>query len=207
VIDGLDEVATAERPGAVADAQHVVVAVPAPGPEAFCASMHRKLVGALYLYLGDADVAAELAQDTAVRIVEHWPRVRGMDNPGGWAYRVAFNLARSRLRRGLAERRAHARADQHGEDQASTSTETFDPADALAVRQAVVALPRRQRQAVVLRYFADLTVDQVADAMGCRPGTVKAHLHQALASLRASGLAIDDDEPTPTEPRTRRSPT
>lgn len=159
-----------------------------------CRRLHPRLVGALRLYLGDQGLAEELAQDALVRLVEHRGDLASIERPDAWAYRVAFNLARSRLRRLGAERRAVAR---RGPD--PTEATAPDLAAALAVRRALEHLPRRQRQAVVLRFYADLPVAEVAAAMGCRPGTAKAHLHQALAALRLAGLADDDDLTTSEE--------
>lgn len=180
---------------------HELFTVVSAGPDAFCCALHPKLVRSLRLYLGDHELAQELAQDALVRVIERWPQVSAMEHPEAWTYRVAFNLAHSRLRRRLAERRAHARAGA-----AHRSSGDDDVAEVLAVRAAVAALPPRQRQAVILRYFSDLTNAQAAGAMGCRPGTVKAHLHQAVAALRGAGLGSDttglqdiDAPTTPTE--------
>lgn len=155
-----------------------------------CRRLHPRLVGSLRLYLGDRGLAEELAQDALVRLVERSASVTSMERPDAWAYRVAFNLARSRLRRLGAERRATAKA---GPD--PTEARTEDVAARVAVHRALALLPPRQRQAVVLRYFADLPLAEVAAAMSCRPGTVKAHLHQAVAALRLAGLADDSDDP------------
>lgn len=177
---------------AVTRALEVAVTDPVPvavGPDDFCRQLHPRLVGSLRLYLGDPSVAEELAQDALVRVIERWPEVSAMAAPEAWTYRVAFNLATSRLRRRMAERRAQQRDGAR-----PAASWNVDVAEVLAVRSAVAALPPRQRQAVVLRFYGDLTLHQVADAMGCRPGTVKAHLHQALARLRAEGLADPDDE-------------
>jgi RNA polymerase sigma factor (sigma-70 family) len=84
-------------------------------------------------------------------------------------YRVAINLTNSWLRRRMAERRARARLGAR----AAGAHLDPDPADAVAIRRAVAALPRRQRTALVLRYYADLPVAEVAALMGCAPGTVK----------------------------------
>jgi RNA polymerase sigma-70 factor (sigma-E family) len=146
---------------------------------AFCRSMHPRLVGALALHCGDRDVAEELAQETLARVWERWSSVSVMDSPASWTYRVGFNLAASRFRRRAAERRAHARAG-HPDDHVP------DPAAAVAVRDAVAALPPRQRAAVVLRYFADLSVDDTASVLGCAPGTVKSLTSQAITALRAT---------------------
>ena len=173
----------------VADVERVVT-----GPDDLCRRMHPKLVGALRLYLGDLDLATELAQEALVRVIERWPQVSTMDQPEAWTYKVAFNLARSRLRRRLAERRAHDRSGPPADEAAGP-----DLADALAVRTAIAGLPPRQRQAIVLRYFGDLPLAAVADAMGCKPGTVKAHLHQAVAALRTAGLT-DLDDPRDVDP-------
>ena len=147
-------------------------------PSAFCRELHPRLVGALALHTGDRDVAAELAQETLARVWERWSTVERHEAPEAWAFRVAFNLAASRYRRRAAERRAHGRLAP-----ASIAHEP-DAADALAVRAAVADLPPRQRAALVLRYFADLSVEQTAEALGCRPGTVKSLTNQAIASLR-----------------------
>lgn len=174
--------------------EHGAVRLPeatASSPDDFCRRIHPKLAGALRLYLGETDQADELAQDALVRVIERWPQVRVMDNPEGWAYRVAFNLARSRLRRRLAERRAHERAGR-----APATSWNVDVASVLSVRAAVAALPPRQRQAVVLRYYVDLPLAAIAEAMGCADGTVKAHLHQALNRLRAADLVESDPDPT-----------
>lgn len=59
-----------------------------------------------------------------------------------------------------------------------------DEADRLAVRAAVADLPERQRAALVLRYYVDLPVAEVADVLGCAPGTVKSLTHKAVEGLR-----------------------
>lgn len=172
----------------VGDLDEPAVVAPGVTVDELCRRVHPRLVGALRLYLGDVEVARELAQDALVRVVERAPEVTAMARPDAWAFRVAFNLARSRLRRIGAERRAHARSGP-----SPSEAVPVDVAGAVAVRRALALLPPRQRQAVVLRYYADLSLEEVARAMGCRPGTVKAHLHQALAALRGAGLTDSQD--------------
>jgi RNA polymerase sigma factor (sigma-70 family) len=151
---------------------------------AFCRAEHPRLVGMLGLYCRDRYVAEELAQDTIVRVIGDWSRVRRHESPSAWAHRVAINLANSHLRRRLAERRALRRlsrrpvAAQHDPD---TPT-------ALAVRAVVAGLPRRERAVVVLRYFADFSVREVADLLGMPEGTVKTVTARALAGMRTAGL-------------------
>jgi RNA polymerase sigma-70 factor (sigma-E family) len=149
------------------------------GLDDFCRREHPRLVGALTLHCGDAHVAAELAQEALARACDRWEQVRGMDAPGAWVHRVALNLASSWFRRRAAERRAAARV-------AAGQVEDLGPdrADVLAVRAALAGLPPRQRTALVLRYYSDLSVEQTAGAMGCAPGTVKSLTSQALAALR-----------------------
>jgi RNA polymerase sigma-70 factor (sigma-E family) len=157
---------------------------------AFCRREHRRLVGLLALYVGDRAVAEELAQDTLVRVCEQWPKVRQMSSPTGWTSRVAMNLASSRWRRLSAERRATIR---HGAP--ADRSDDVDTAATLAVRASVAALPPRQKQALVLRYYADLSLAEVAGAMGCPVGTVKSLLSRATTTLRdEAGLTENHQE-------------
>jgi RNA polymerase sigma factor (sigma-70 family) len=152
---------------------------------AFCEREHPRLVGLLALYVGDVQVAEELAQDTLVRVCQHWPRVRRMADPTAWSTRVGLNLARSMFRRHAAGRRALAR---HG---AADEAPTADTSAVIAVRTAVSELPPRMREAVIHRYFLGRSVAETAGAMGCAEGTVKALVHKAVRALRAAGLADD----------------
>jgi RNA polymerase sigma-70 factor (sigma-E family) len=153
----------------------------------FCRSEHPRLVGTLSLYTGDADLAEELAQEALVRVCQHWSRVGRLESPGGWAHRVAINLANSSFRSRAAKQRATARLQA-----AQTDPDSIDVTDAVAVRRAVAALPDRQRTALVLRYFADFPVSEVAGLMGCPEGTVKTLTFEAIRSLRRAGLAVTE---------------
>jgi RNA polymerase sigma-70 factor (ECF subfamily) len=155
------------------------------GAEEFCLLLWPRLAASMAYLTGDAGAGEDLAQEALIRACARWRRVARLDNPEAWTYRVAINLARSRHRRREAERRAYAQLPP------STGVVTDGMADALAVRAAVVALPDRMRAALVLRYFADLPVDAVAEIMDCAPGTVKSLTSQAIEQLRAV-IAIDD---------------
>lgn len=158
----------------------------------FCRAEHPRLVGALTLLTGDRMVAEELAQETLVRVSARWGRVRQLESPGGWAHRVAINLARSRWRRRLAERRAHVR---RGPD--PVVTEDPDAAEAETVRAAVAALPERQRTAIVLRYFLDLSAAEAAERMGTSDTAVRALTSRAASTLRerlGRPIRLDEEE-------------
>lgn len=161
----------------------------AEGPEEFCDAVRGRLVGALALTTDDRAVAEELAQEALMRAWQRWDQVSRLDSPEAWTVRVGLNLATSWHRRRQAEWRANRR---------STVAEDYggnDSADALAVRQAVAALPQRQRAVIVARFFLGYDVATTAEVLRCAEGTVKATTHQAIDRLRNVGLVDEVEVP------------
>jgi RNA polymerase sigma-70 factor (ECF subfamily) len=154
---------------------------------AFCQRLRPRLVGTLSLLSGDAGVAEELSQEALARAWSNWSLLRDLEEPAAaaWVFRTAANLASSWRRRRAAERRA---VERFAGREAGTRGDP-DPADAVTIRREVASLPRRMRTALVLRYYADLPVAQVAQVMGCSPGTVKSLTSKAVNALR-TGMAI-----------------
>jgi RNA polymerase sigma-70 factor (sigma-E family) len=141
----------------------------------FCGRLHPRLVGAMTLYCGDPAAAEDFAQEALARAFKDWEKVSRLDSPDAWVFRVAMNLAHSWYRR-----------SRHREEAAPVSMAAVPPEDALALRQAVNGLPRRQRQAVVLRFYLDWSVAQTAAALGIADGTVRALTAQAVKTLQTT---------------------
>lgn len=146
--------------------------------EGFVSESSSKLVGAMFLIVGDRGVAEDIVQETFARAYLNWRKLWPEGNPAGWAYRVAVNLAASWRRRLFRERRMLSRLGP------TTTTpgpeELIDP----DLQRLIVSLPLRQRQAVALHYGLGLSLEEVAVAMGCKVGTVKSSLHSARERLR-----------------------
>ncbi len=157
--------------------------------ELFCSREYPKIRGALHLYVGNEGVAAELVQETFVRVCRDWHRVSVMAQPGAWAHRVAMNLANSWFRRRKAERRAQQR------DEATVGRrESIDPSTPPAVIAALRELRPQDRAVLVLRFYADLTLGEVADALGIPEGTAKTRARHGIARLRTMGILDEDEE-------------
>ena len=163
------------------DQDHAVTRPDGPHADAagFCAAEYPQLVRALSLYVGDADLAEELAQEALLRACRRWGKVSQLESPGGWTWRVSVNLANSHFRRRQAARRARQRLDR------ATAHFDSDGADAVAVRQAVASLPARQCSALVLRHVLDLSAPDTAVRMGISADAVRSLTKRATATLRA----------------------
>ena len=146
----------------------------------FCEVQHPRLVGALTLFTGDADLAQDLTQDTLARLWRDWSRVRAADSPEAYAYKAGINVAKNHFRWRMSSRRREQLSAQTQRD----AHDDGDTATALAVREAVAALPTKKRTALVLRYFAYLSVAQTAEVMGVPENTVKTLTRRALLDLR-----------------------
>jgi RNA polymerase sigma-70 factor (sigma-E family) len=147
------------------------------------------------LLIGDAAAAEEIVSEAFLRTFAGWWRIRRPEQAQWYLRRTVVNLCRSRQRRGRVEDRSN-RITWAAEREA---TEPGPGDEARSVLDAVAALPRRQREAVVLRYYEDLTEAEVAAALGCSLGTAKSQLSKARQSLGrqlAPELAGDDDAPT-----------
>ena len=139
---------------------------------------------------GSDDLARELTQDALVRAYAAWPRVR---REGAVAYtrRIIINRRVSTWRR-------TSREEPHNPNDAGLDTPVVADGGATERRDEVVrllaALPERQRKVVVLRYYVDLSEQQVADMMGISVGTVKSSASRGLASLRQHSILTEGTE-------------
>jgi RNA polymerase sigma factor (sigma-70 family) len=169
---GAVEAAVAQE---IAPDAHIARVEVADGFTRFYDESRNRVARGLALTLGDVDLAEEAADEAMARAYERWPHVRSLDNPGGWAYRVGLNWARSVLRR----RRLRG---QELYDPGSTELPAMvDP----AVHRALAELDVNHRAVIVCRFFLDWSVEDTAAALGTRPGTVKSRLHRATNQLRA----------------------
>ncbi len=125
--------------------------------------------------LGNPEAARDIAQETLARALVRWATLSG--DPTPWVARVAANLALDQLRRRrliLTEIEVNAP----------------DVAQRLDLARALARLPRRQRDALVLRFICDLSEKDTAARLGCSTGAVKQHVTRGLASLR-SGTGLE----------------
>jgi RNA polymerase sigma-70 factor (sigma-E family) len=158
----------------------------------FCRSEYPVLIGMLTLLAGDRWSAEDLAQEALARAWVRWSRVGGLERPDLWTKRVAVNLAHSSWRhRQLADRAA---VTLRASPTVAATVGPTEPDDELL--DVVGSLPARQRSAIALRFFADMTVADTARVIGCREGTVKGLTSQAIASLRrvlVTDQEVDDE--------------
>jgi len=156
----------------------------------FAEAIAPRLRRTAFLLCGDWHTAEDLAQTTLAKVFASWRRIRNGDAVSAYAMRTLLNsyLAESRRKR-LGELLTD-RLPEH-------AVESPSPELRLAVLAALATLPPRARAIVVLRYWADQSVDQTAALLGCTPGNVKSQSARALDKLR---LLLDETatEPAPT---------
>jgi RNA polymerase sigma-70 factor (sigma-E family) len=132
-----------------------------------------------YLMVGDHQLAQDLLQEALVKTLIAWPRLRDRANVDAYTRRIVVTTSISwRRRRSFHERPTGTLPERVDPD----------PTEALVIHDAVIAalltVPPRQRAAIVLRYYEDLTEAQTADTLGCSVGTVKSQASRALTKLR-----------------------
>ena len=155
---------------------------------AFVDGEYRQVVATVALVCGSVATAEDSVQEALARAWEQTARGKEIDRLAAWVTTVALNLARSQMRRWRSERRARTRL---GALRPELPDATGASGDAYAIRQALLALPRRQREVTALRYYLGLDVRGIAEHLGIAEGTVKAMLYRARQSL---AVALDDTQ-------------
>ncbi|MCX5370033.1 SigE family RNA polymerase sigma factor [Streptomyces sp. NBC_00015] len=147
-----------------------------------------RLVRTAYLLTGDVHHAEDLTQTALAKAYRSWRRISRTDNPEAYVRRmlVSCNSDRFRKRR-VAEALTAAPPERAGRDEGAGRVEERG-----SLLAGLAQLPPKQRAVVVLRYWEDLSEAEVADVLGCSPGTVKSQASKGLAKLRMyPGLAAD----------------
>lgn len=140
-----------------------------------------------YLLTGDRATAEDVAQDAFLRVASRLGALRDEAAFGAYLHRAVVNGVRNRARRQRLER-LHPPVPQPPYD-------LPDVAARDALWQAMLRLPHRQRAALVLRFYLDLSEADIAARLGCRPGTVKSALARGLAALRTRLSDITGEVP------------
>jgi RNA polymerase sigma-70 factor (sigma-E family) len=163
----------------------------------FAAAASPRLRRMAFLLCGDWHTAEDLVQTTLAKVFVSWRKIRRREAERAYASRTLVNtyLAGKRLKRSeeiltsnLPEREVESPA----------------PETRIVVLNALATLPPKSRAVVVLRYWADLSVDQVADILGCSPGNVKSQSARALDKLRTVLDDIMNDPGSPGYPLEER---
>jgi RNA polymerase sigma factor (sigma-70 family) len=155
--------------------------------EDFFHANYERLLRAMYLATGNRHEAEDLAQDAMARVLERWDRVRSVEDPIGYMFRVALNRRRSLLRRLTV---AVSKAPGTQRETSDDPTTAVDERD--AIRRALAELPPSQREALILSDWLGMTDDQAGKALRISAGAVRTRLHRARAAMRQALGGPDD---------------
>ena len=135
-----------------------------------------------------ADDLEDLLQETWIRVIRSAARYDPMQQFSGWLFAIAMNRFRTRAARLAEDSRRHEPLENVTTSAASAAASahtTLEAAErAASVRSLIATLPPRLADAVLLRYFEELSEKEIATAMGIPVGTVKSRLHTAISRLR-----------------------
>lgn len=167
---------------------------------------HRRWVcGLLYAFSRDRDQAEDLTQEVFARVHQHAGSYQGQGQFVAWLKRIATNLAKNALRdRRNGEKHTTmplAELELAELEEASPQDRRWNPMEALLsktlrqeVRAAIQSLPDEQRLALIMRFFGDMSVQDIAWAMKCPEGTIKSRLFHGLRRVREKVTATDEYE-------------
>jgi RNA polymerase sigma-70 factor (sigma-E family) len=144
---------------------------------AYATSHRAALRRTAYLLCGDWHQADDLVQTTLVKLFVAWPRMRSAERPEAYVRRTLVHCF-------LDERRRPWRREAPVDGFADLPTGAEHSDLRLDLSAALGRLPARQRATLLMRYWADATVAETADALGCSEGTVKSQTARALGTLR-----------------------
>lgn len=144
------------------------------------AAHHAEALRIAYLLCGDPHRAEDVVADAFVKVYRRWS-TGDVGNPRAYIRRAVVNEVNSRFRRLALERREATR--RRGDDRGQRSVED-QTAEHDQVFRALQRLPERQRTAIVLRYYNDLSETEAAEVMDISPGTVKSSVSRGLDRLR-----------------------
>jgi len=141
------------------------------------------LFGTAYLMMRDRGLAEDAVQEALIQTWKHLPSLRLHSNFKAWLTRIVVNEVRQQFRK--------KQVPTVPLEQASEVTDNLDKAEIAMIqdeerrhlRQALEKLPPEQKEVLVLRYFSDLTVPEIAVVTGQREGTIKSRLSRALSHL------------------------
>ena len=160
----------------------------APTFEEYAAAAWPSLYRYAYLLTGNHADAEDVAQQTLLKAHASWSRVRASDSPTAYVRRMLTNTYLSQRR--PKGRRLELLTDAPPEP---AGAPVGGPEERMVLWPHVKSLPPRQRAVIVLRYYEDLSEQEIADALGCSRGNVKSTAHRALKALRAA-LGSDDTD-------------
>ncbi len=149
--------------------------------DAFYRSEHPVQVRRAYLMTGSRSTAHEVVHDAFVGLLERWDSV---ERPAAYLNRSVTNACRRHGRRRQRSREAQQAHEEQVVDLRDPAGSSAGGTDGIEIDDLLLALPFRQRAAIVLRYYAGLTEDEIATALECRPGSVGPAIHRGLAKLK-----------------------
>ncbi len=164
------------------------------------------LYGYLFRMTGDSYLAEDLTQETIVRAITGIRRLRQGSSLKAWLYRIASNLAKDHFKRASSVRESPSdqvvaaldgcsgspgAALAQGQRGTLPEEALEEKMEAARVRAALAALPDRHRDVLLLRYYEEMTIEEIAEITGAPAGTVKSRLHYAIRKLE--GMLVEEE--------------
>jgi RNA polymerase sigma-70 factor (sigma-E family) len=148
----------------------------------FAEASRGRLRRAAFLMCGDWEYAADITQEALIKLYVAWPRIEKGAGLAAYSRRTVISIAIDRARKRSSTELPDATLG--GGSSAVPADDIEAIADRLTILNALARLAPRQRACVVLRYYEDLSVAEVARVLGCREGTVKSQTARGLDTLR-----------------------